>query len=177
VSATVLADGAVTRTVDSEISQGSARSTLDLDIVGLEQKHDGLESIAFDFTDIPAKPATHGLSAADAGGSAETGVLFGDLCKGKGSTALKIYVLAVRKGREGSQRFSSEEVGFRSVWSHSPVSVEGRRARKNRERTFEILEKVCDGLAFVLEQQRFVASRARLACRVTLLSTRRCVER
>jgi hypothetical protein len=40
------------RTVDSQVAQGGARCSLDLEIRVLEQEQDGLEGIAVDFADI-----------------------------------------------------------------------------------------------------------------------------
>jgi hypothetical protein len=40
------------RTVDRQVAQGGARSSLDLEIRVLEQEQDGLEGIAVDFADI-----------------------------------------------------------------------------------------------------------------------------
>jgi hypothetical protein len=40
------------RTVDGQVAQGGARSSLDLEIGVLEQEQDGLEGITVDFADI-----------------------------------------------------------------------------------------------------------------------------
>ena len=40
------------RTVDSQVAEGGARSSLDLEIRVLEQEQNGLEGIAVDFADI-----------------------------------------------------------------------------------------------------------------------------
>lgn len=46
------------RTVDSQVAQGGARGTLNLDVWVLEQEEDGLEGVAVDFSDVWQKGST-----------------------------------------------------------------------------------------------------------------------
>ena len=51
------------RTVDGQIAESCACSSLDLDIAALEKNEDGLEGSAVDFTEVSSLPSARAMIA------------------------------------------------------------------------------------------------------------------
>lgn len=80
-------------TVNGEVTESSAGGALDLDVVALEEEHDGPEGVGPDSADL----------------------LLGDLGKGESSATLEVDIVAVGQSREGLEGLALKEVCLRAV--------------------------------------------------------------
>lgn len=101
-------------TIDGEVAESGACRPLHLDVAVLEEKEDGLESVAVDFSDIWLQQATVSMGTQQVlMGLGLTSL--GDLGEGQAGTPLQVDVVGVHERTQGAKRVAGEEVGLGSL--------------------------------------------------------------